>query len=496
MGADAAGNVFVVDTGNAVIRRVDTAGIITTIAGSHAVGYTGDGGPATGGELNSVYGVNADASGNLFIDDLTADVVRKVTVNASAITFPAQLLQTTSAASSVAFYNAGGQALTISGIAVSGASFRAAASGGVDCTTTTVLAPGASCQIAVAFTPTAIATYTGTVVVTSNSGGVAGTQETIALTGVGTLVPSTTTLTISPTTVTKGAAVTFTATVAPTTLPGPATVPSGSVVFMNGSTPLNTVPLNGSGVASYTTSTLPRNVYTVTAVYSGDTVYNPGSSTPPVTLTVNGVATSLLLSVTANTVAQGMPVTFKATLTTSGGSSVASGTVTFLAGATPLGTVTLQTDGTASYTGAFPITGTQSVTAVYSGDDTYNPATSAAIPVTVTAGPNAAVTPGIVNLLAGTAVTGFAGDGGPANAAKISQVKRYRGDRQFGQSVLPGLHEQPHTQGDACGHYFYVCGHWSFRRHWRWWTCDRSAHQLAARAGDGCCGQSVPHGFQ
>ncbi|HZQ49213.1 MAG TPA: hypothetical protein VFB69_02790 [Candidatus Dormibacteraeota bacterium] len=67
---DAAGNVFIVDTGHHKIREVDhVTGIITTVAGNGTAGYSGDGGPATSAELFSPQDVAVDASGNLWIAD-------------------------------------------------------------------------------------------------------------------------------------------------------------------------------------------------------------------------------------------------------------------------------------------------------------------------------------------------------------------------------------------------------------------------------------------
>ncbi len=78
---DSTGNILVADTGNAVIRRVDAAGIINTIAGNGVPGYSGDGGQATNASLNSPSGVCRDVFGNLFIADTGNAVVRKVEVN-------------------------------------------------------------------------------------------------------------------------------------------------------------------------------------------------------------------------------------------------------------------------------------------------------------------------------------------------------------------------------------------------------------------------------
>jgi sugar lactone lactonase YvrE len=76
---DASGNLFIADCYNHRIRKVSTAGIITTVAGNGTLGYMGDGGTATNAELNYPWGVSVDAGGNLFIADENNNRIRKVT---------------------------------------------------------------------------------------------------------------------------------------------------------------------------------------------------------------------------------------------------------------------------------------------------------------------------------------------------------------------------------------------------------------------------------
>jgi len=83
---DATGNLFIADTGNAVIRKVGTNGILTTVAGNGNYDYSGDGGAATNAELWSPSGVAVDATGNLFIADAGNAVIRKVGTNGIIIT--------------------------------------------------------------------------------------------------------------------------------------------------------------------------------------------------------------------------------------------------------------------------------------------------------------------------------------------------------------------------------------------------------------------------
>ncbi len=75
---DDSGNVYIADTYNMRVRKVNKAGIITTLAGNGAGGYGGDGGPATKAELFGPQGVAADDSGNVYIADQGNHCIRKV----------------------------------------------------------------------------------------------------------------------------------------------------------------------------------------------------------------------------------------------------------------------------------------------------------------------------------------------------------------------------------------------------------------------------------
>ncbi len=75
---DAAGNIYVTDCGNHRVRKINENGIITTIAGNGNKGFSGDGGLAIKAELEFPAGVCVDASGNVYISDLGNNRVRKV----------------------------------------------------------------------------------------------------------------------------------------------------------------------------------------------------------------------------------------------------------------------------------------------------------------------------------------------------------------------------------------------------------------------------------
>jgi hypothetical protein len=75
---DDCGNLYMADENNNRVRKVDIAGIITTVAGNGVAAFTGDGGPATAASLNSPFDVKVDANGNIFIADYNNVRIRKV----------------------------------------------------------------------------------------------------------------------------------------------------------------------------------------------------------------------------------------------------------------------------------------------------------------------------------------------------------------------------------------------------------------------------------
>ncbi len=84
---DGAGDVFFSDVVYNVIREVNTSGIMSTVAGNGTAGYAGDGGAATTAELNDPTGIYVDNSGNLFIADSKNAVIRKVNSSGIISTF-------------------------------------------------------------------------------------------------------------------------------------------------------------------------------------------------------------------------------------------------------------------------------------------------------------------------------------------------------------------------------------------------------------------------
>src|SRR5262249_51357773 len=75
--------VYITDTGNNVVRLVNSSGNISTVAGSQpaGAGYSGDAGLATGAIFNLPYGVAVDSAGNYYIADANNNRLRKVTTD-------------------------------------------------------------------------------------------------------------------------------------------------------------------------------------------------------------------------------------------------------------------------------------------------------------------------------------------------------------------------------------------------------------------------------
>jgi uncharacterized protein (TIGR03437 family) len=84
---DASGNLFIAELGNSRVRKVSTAGAITTVAGNGTAAYGGDGGQAVNAQLNCPQAVAVDAAGNIYIADTLNYRVRVVTAAGLIATF-------------------------------------------------------------------------------------------------------------------------------------------------------------------------------------------------------------------------------------------------------------------------------------------------------------------------------------------------------------------------------------------------------------------------
>ena len=83
---DGAGNLYIGDSNNSLVRKVNAAGIISTVAGNASLGYSGDGGLAIHAEFCSANNLALDGAGNLYIDDGCYNTIRKVDAATGIIT--------------------------------------------------------------------------------------------------------------------------------------------------------------------------------------------------------------------------------------------------------------------------------------------------------------------------------------------------------------------------------------------------------------------------
>ncbi len=199
---------------------------------------------------------------------------------------------------------------------------------------------------------------------------------------------STTTLQTSLATATPGAAITLTASVFGTN-------PTGSVSFAaNGNTLGTEAVVNGT--ATLATSFANAGSYAVTATYEGDN-NNTASTSSPVSVTITPVTSATTLQATPSAGNVNGQITLKAAV--SGDSPT--GSVSFSAGSTSLGTATL-TNGVATLQTSFAVAGSYATTATYQGDQNNAASTSTAVTImiaapdfTVTATPpSGTITPG------------------------------------------------------------------------------------------------------
>ena len=75
---DGVGNMYFIDYDRQYVRKVDTAGVITTVAGNGLRGFSGDGGPATAASTRDAFGLGATASGVLYLADLSNHRIRRI----------------------------------------------------------------------------------------------------------------------------------------------------------------------------------------------------------------------------------------------------------------------------------------------------------------------------------------------------------------------------------------------------------------------------------
>jgi hypothetical protein len=260
---DGVGNVYIADTNNQRIRQV-SGNTVATVMGSGEQGFGGDGSTVTSAILNSPRAVVSDVSGNLVIADRLNQRLRAAAL--PTLTFSNDGVGILSATQSVTLANTGSASITVASIAFTGA-FTVATGGSCGATPIT-LAAGTNCTQNIVFLPTAPGAASGSVVF----GGTGVVPQSILLTGAGVQTATAVTLASNIASSFAGQPVIFTAIVKPT---GVGT-PTGSVTFLDGTTPIGTAALT-AGSTSLSTM-LTAGAHTITAVYAGDANFTGNTS--------------------------------------------------------------------------------------------------------------------------------------------------------------------------------------------------------------------------
>lgn len=170
-----------------------------------------------------------------------------------------------------------------------------------------------------------------------------------------------------------GQSVTFTATVT-----GANGTPTGTVDFKDGASVIaSAVALDGSGVASFSTSSLTAATHIISAVYGGSAVY-AASTSANVSQVVNKAGTTTALVSSLNPACNGQAVTFTATVSVvAPGAGIPAGTVNFKDGSTVIGSsIALNASGVATYTTSSLSAASHNMTAVYNGNGSFSTSTS------------------------------------------------------------------------------------------------------------------------
>jgi hypothetical protein len=178
---------------------------------------------------------------------------------------------------------------------------------------------------------------------------------------------TTTTLSNSPNPSLSGQAVTFTATVAATS---GSDTPTGTVTYTDAGATIGSSSLTG-GVAIFTSSSLSVGVHLITASYGGGSNFL-GSDSTAVAQTVNQNSTIISITSSPNPSATGQPVAFTITVTPQApGGGIVTGTITLRLPKATLDTVSLDRTGHATFTISNLPSGSNTITATYSGDGNF-----------------------------------------------------------------------------------------------------------------------------
>jgi large repetitive protein len=396
---DVAGNMYIADSGNQLVRKVNFAtGEIDTIAGSRSPNTIGNNGPATEATLDGPYSVSLDSAGDLYIADMFHHMIRELTPWEQSLFYPVMRVGRVSAPIVLTVENDGNGPLDFTALQLTEAKLDPATT---TCAVAQAVASDATCTLGIEFAPTTPANPVTDALLFMISNA-SDRYETIYVNGVALSVdPTLETLTSSVNPVAIGAPVTFTSTV----VTSGSSAPTGTVNFMDGAVQIGAATLNASSVATFSISTLALGSHVITAVYGGDS-QNAAATSPSLTENVQQPTTTTMTSNPNPSMAE-TSVVFTATVTGPSGAGVLpGGTVTFYDGTLALGVSTLNVSGVATLSITSLSAGTHKITAGYGGDGKNLASQSAILVQTVSQMPTkTSVATSNANIYAGISVT-------------------------------------------------------------------------------------------
>ena len=427
---DGFGNLYIADAGNDRLVEVTSAGVASVMP---TPGLTD---PST---LGTFYAIAADASGNILVPDFSNSRIVELNVTGASLAFPNTGVGSTSSPQTATVTNIGDLPLVFAANPAYTANFSENSGDENLCAGSTSLAAGEDCDVSVEFTPQSAGSLSAGITLTNNNLNGTNATESVAVSGTGTLATTSTVLAASPNPAIAGQSVLLTASVSP----APTGSPLGSVSFYDGATLLGSGNLNSSGIATFTTSTLPVGANSLTAIYSGNASFATSSSTLYTETITSLTSTTTALTAIPNPATVGQSVALTATVTPvplepeharsripEEESSL--GTVSFYFGETLLGSGNLNSSGVATLATISLPAGADGLTAVYSGDTGFAASTSSVFTETITAPTSTTLTAAPNPAQVGQSVTLTATVSPAPTGSSLGTVSFYDGETLLG----------------------------------------------------------------